>query len=148
MLAYVAIVFGAGKVSDIVGRRKMLIGACIAFVLLSIPSFMMLNTASLPIVVAAELVLCATLSINDSNIACYQAELFPTEVRYTGAALGSNIAYVIFGGTASMVATALIDATGNGMAPAYYMMGICIVAGIVLLFTARDHNDIPMNEID
>ena len=47
-----------------------------------------------------------------------------------------------------MVATALIDATGNGMAPAYYMMGICIVAGIVLLFTARDHNDIPMNEID
>ena len=74
-------------------------------------------------------------SINDSNIACYQAELFPTEVRYTGAALGSNIAYVIFGGTASMYA--LIDFTGNGMAPAYYMMGICIVAGYILLFTAR-----------
>ena len=53
---------------------------------------MMLNTASLPIVIVAELILCVTLSINDSNIACYQAELFPTEVRYTGAALGSNIA--------------------------------------------------------
>ena len=48
-----------------------------------------------------------------------------------------------------MVATALIDFTGNGMAPAYYMMGICIVAGIILLFTARlDHNNIPMDEID
>lgn len=148
LLAYVVIIFGAGKVSDMVGRRKMLIGACVAFIVLSIPAFLMLNTASLPVVIAAELVLCATLSINDSNIACYQAELFPTEVRYTGAALGSNIAYVIFGGTASMVATALIDATGNGMAPAYYMMGICVVAGIVLLFTAADHRGIAMNDID
>lgn len=50
--------------------------------------------------------MCVTLSLNDANIACYQAEMFPTEVRYTGAALGSNIAYVVFGGTASFVATA------------------------------------------
>ena len=108
----------------------------------------MLNTASLPIVIAAELILCITLSINDSNIACYQAEMFPTEVRYTGAALGSNIAYVVFGGTASMVATALIDATGNGMAPAYYMMGICLIAGIILLFTAHEYKGVPLNDIE
>ena len=147
LLAYIIIVFGAGKVSDIVGRRRMLIGACIAFIIFSIPGFLLLNTAQLPIVIAAELLLCVTLSINDSNIACYQAEMFPTEVRYTGAALGSNIAYVLFGGTASMVATALIDATGNGLAPAYYMMGICIVAGIILFITAHDYNGIKMNDI-
>lgn len=148
LVAYVLIIFGAGKVSDIIGRRKMLLGACVAFVVLSIPAFIMLNTGNLFIIILAELILCVTLSINDSNIACYQAELFPTEVRYTGAALGSNIAYVIFGGTASMVATALIDFTGNGMAPAYYMMAIGVVAGIILFFTAVDHNNIPMNEID
>ena len=60
--------------------------------------------------------MCVTLSLNDANIACYQAEMFPTEVRYTGAALGSNIAYVVFGGTASFVATALIDATRHAHA--------------------------------
>ncbi len=147
LVAYIAILMGAGKVSDIVGRKKMLLGACVAFIVLSIPAFMMLNTASLPIVIAGELILCATLSINDSNIACYQAEMFPTEVRYTGAALGSNIAYVIFGGTASFVATALIDITGNGMAPAYYMMAICLVAGIILLFTARDYGGIELNDV-
>lgn len=147
LVAYILIVLGAGKVSDIIGRRKMLLGACVAFIALSIPAFMMLNTASLPIVIAAELILCLTLSINDSNIACYQAEMFPTEVRYTGAALGSNIAYVIFGGTASFVATALIDATGNGMAPAYYMMGVCLVAGIILWFTAHDYNGIELSDI-
>ena len=117
LLAYIFIVLAAGKVSDIIGRRRMMLGACLIFILLSVPGFLMLNTASLPIIIVAELMLCITLSINDSNIACYQAEMFPTEVRYTGAALGSNIAYVLFGGTASMVATALIDFTGNGMAP-------------------------------
>ncbi|MEG0792038.1 MAG: MFS transporter [Gordonibacter sp.] len=147
LVAYIIILMGAGKVSDIIGRKKMLIGACVAFIVLSIPAFMMLSTASLPIVIAGELILCATLSVNDSNIACYQAEMFPTEVRYTGAALGSNIAYVIFGGTASFVATALIDLTGNGMAPAYYLMAICLIAGIILLFTARDYGGIELNDV-
>ena len=147
LLAYIFIVLAAGKVSDIIGRRRMMLGACLIFILLSVPGFLMLNTASLPIIIVAELMLCITLSINDSNIACYQAEMFPTEVRYTGAALGSNIAYVLFGGTASMVATALIDFTGNGMAPAYYMMGICIIAGIILWFTAHDYNGIELHDI-
>ena len=146
--AYILIVLGAGKVSDIVGRKRMLLGACVAFIVLSIPAFTLLGTGSLPVIIAAQLVLCVTLSINDSNIACYQAEMFPTEVRYTGAALGSNIAYVIFGGTASFVATALIDATGDGMAPAYYMMGICVVAGIILLLTAHDYNGVHLNDIE
>ncbi len=147
LLAYIFIVLAAGKVSDIIGRRRMMLGACLIFILLSVPGFLMLNTASLPIIIVAELMLCITLSINDSNIACYQAEMFPTEVRYTGAALGSNIAYVLFGGTASMVATALIDFTGNGMAPAYYMMGICIIAGIILWFTAHDYNGLELHDI-
>lgn len=147
LLAYIFIVLAAGKVSDIIGRRRMMLGACLIFILLSVPGFLMLNTASLPIIIVAELMLCITLSINDSNIACYQAEMFPTEVRYTGAALGSNIAYVLFGGTASMVATALIDFTGNGMAPAYYMMAICVIAGIILWFTAHDYNGIELHDI-
>lgn len=147
LLAYIFIVLAAGKISDIIGRRRMMLGACFVFIALSVPGFMMLNTASLPIIIVAQLMLCITLSINDSNIACYQAEMFPTEVRYTGAALGSNISYVLFGGTASMVATALIDFTGNGMAPAYYMMAICIIAGIILWFTAHDYNGIELHDI-
>lgn len=148
LVTYIFILFGAGKVSDLVGRKKMLLGACVAFIILSVPAFMMLGTASLPVVIAAELLMCVTLSFNDANIACYQAEMFPTEVRYTGAALGSNIAYVVFGGTASFVATALIDATGNGLMPAYYMMGICAVAGIILFFTAHEYAGKPLDQIE
>ena len=147
LVTYIFIIFGAGRLSDRVGRRRMLLGACATFIVLSIPCFLMLGTASLPIVIVAELIMCVTLSLNDANIACYQAEMFPTEVRYTGAALGSNIAYVVFGGTASFVATALIDATGNGLMPAFYMMAISAVAGVILFFTAHDYNGIPLDEI-
>lgn len=147
LIAYLLIIFGSGTLSDKVGRRRMLLTACVAFIVLSIPCFLMLGTASLPIVIVAELIMCVTLSLNDANIACYQAEMFPTEVRYTGAALGSNIAYVVFGGTASFVATALIDATGNGLIPAFYMMAISAVAGVILFFTAHDYNGIPLDEI-
>ena len=132
LIAYLLIIFGSGTLSDKVGRRRMLLTACVAFIVLSIPCFLMLGTASLPIVIVAELIMCVTLSLNDANI---------------GAALGSNIAYVVFGGTASFVATALIDATGNGLMPAFYMMAISAVAGVILFFTAHDYNGIPLDEI-
>ena len=148
LVAYILIIFGAGKVSDVVGRKRMLIGACVAFVAFSIPSFMLLETASFPVVIGAELIMCATLSFNDSNIACYQAEMFPTGVRYTGAALGSNIAYVIFGGTASFIATALIEETGNVLMPAYYMMAISVVAGIILLLTAKEYGNVSLDDVE
>ena len=44
-------------------------------------------------------------------------------------------------------ATALIDATGNGLMPAFYMMAISAVAGVILFFTAHDYNGIPLDEI-
>ena len=83
LVTYIFIIFGAGRLSDRVGRRRMLLGACATFIVLSIPCFLMLGMASLPIVIVAELIMCVTLSLNDANIACYQAEMFPTEVRYT-----------------------------------------------------------------
>ena len=33
------------------------------------------------------------------------------------------------------------------MAPAYYMMAICIIAGIILWFTAHDYNGIELHDI-
>ena len=146
LVVYIGFVLISGNLSDKFGRRTMMRAACVCFIVLSIPAFMMLNTGELPIVICAQLILCASLTLNDGSIACYQAEMFPTEVRYTGAALGSNIAYVIFGGTASFVATAMIDATGNPMAPAFYMVGIALI--VLVIFTmAHEYSKQPMDEI-
>lgn len=77
LIAYLLIIFGSGTLSDKVGRRRMLLTACVAFIVLSIPCFLMLGTASLPIVIVAELIMCVTLSLNDANIACYQRRCSP-----------------------------------------------------------------------
>jgi MFS transporter, MHS family, proline/betaine transporter len=49
-------------------------------------------------------------------------DLFPTRVRFSGVALVFNVAFTIFSGTAPLVATSLIRATGLVTAPALVMI--------------------------
>ena len=90
--------------------------------------------------------MCVTLSLNDANIACYQAEMFPTEVRYTGAALGSNIA-TWCSAARRRLWPRRSSTPRDTLMPAFYMMAISAVAGAILFFTAHDYNGIPLDEI-
>jgi MHS family proline/betaine transporter-like MFS transporter len=66
--------------------------------------------------------------------------MFPTHVRYAGLAIAYNLSTSLFGGTAPVVNSWLIGATGNNIVPAYYMMASCVVGAIALYFvpeTAR-----------
>ena len=143
LVAYVAFVFISGKLSDTFGRKKMLITACVLFVVLTVPAFMLLNTADFFIVLAVELVMCFILTINDGTLSSYLTETFPTDVRYTGFALSFNLANAIFGGTAAMISTALIAATGSTVAPAWYMVIIALIALIAMILSHENsHKDL------
>jgi hypothetical protein len=52
---------------------------------------------------------------------------FPPAIRTTGLSVGYAVGVAIFGGTAQVVFTWLIGATGNPMSPAYYL----VVANLV-----------------
>jgi len=54
-------------------------------------------------------------------------EIFPTRVRYSGAPIGYNLGYMIFGGTAPIVATYLVSATGSNSAPAIYLIVVAVL---------------------
>jgi MFS transporter, MHS family, proline/betaine transporter len=54
-------------------------------------------------------------------------EIFPTRVRYSGASIGYNLGYMIFGGTAPIVATYLVSATGSDAAPAIYLIVVALL---------------------
>ncbi|MFM0008415.1 MFS transporter [Paraburkholderia dipogonis] len=75
------------------------------------------------------------LTLTASVVAVVQCELFPTQVRYTGAALGYNLGYMLFGGTAPFVAQYLVVHTHAPLAPAFYMsaVGLLVLVPIVLL---------------
>lgn len=146
LIVYVAFIFISGKISDRFGRKKMLITACVLFIVLTVPAFMLLNTAQFGLVLGVELVMCFILTINDGTLSSYLTETFPTDVRYTGFALSFNLANAIFGGTAAMISTALIAATGSNLAPAWYMVAVSVVA-LVAMILSHENSDKALHEI-
>ena len=65
-------------------------------------------------------------------------ELFPSECRRSGYSVSFNIGIGIAGGTAPLVATGLIGATGDLLAPAWFLMlGAALAAGAAFLMTDR-----------
>ena len=146
LVAYVFMVFGMGHISDKFGRKKVLIGACVAFIVLTVPAFLILNTSQFWPVLLVELAMCATLTANDGTLSSYLTETFPTDVRYSGFALSFNLANAIFGGTASFIATGLIALTGSSIAPAWYMVGIAAIA-LVAMILSHENTDKDLNHI-
>ena len=124
----------------------MLITACVLFIVLTVPAFMLLNTADFWVVLGVELVMCFVLTINDGTLSSYLTETFPTEVRYTGFALSFNMANAIFGGTAAMIGTWLISATGSTLSPAWYMVGVSAVA-LVAMVLSHENSDKHLDEV-
>ena len=147
LIAYVAFIFASGWLSDNFGRKKMLIIACVAFIVLTVPAFMLLNTANFVLVLAVELVLCLILTINDGTLSSYLTETFPTEVRYTGFALSFNLANAIFGGTASLICTLLIEVSGSTLAPAVYLIVISAIA-LVAMIASHEHSSKDLSEVE
>jgi MHS family proline/betaine transporter-like MFS transporter len=61
------------------------------------------------------------------------AEMFSRRTRCTSVGLSWNIAIGIGGGTAPMVAVLLVNATGNPLAPAGYLIGAATLAFLAVL---------------
>jgi hypothetical protein len=65
-------------------------------------------------------------------------ELFPTEVRYSGMALGHEIASVFSGGLAPLVATALYAQVRSAWPVALMLVGFGLITAITLATIPRN----------
>ncbi|MGY6271567.1 MFS transporter [Achromobacter denitrificans] len=143
LAAYIALIFIMGVLSDRVGRKTMLIGASVLFLLLTVPLFNGLTGASFATIVLIQIAFGALLTMNDGTLPCFLSEIFPTRVRYSGFAFSFNAANALFGGTAPFVATWLIQVSGNRLAPAWYLVGAAVVALIAIL-ASRETSSKPL----
>ena len=139
LVVYIAFIFFSGHISDKFGRKKMLITACVGFVVLTVPAFYLLSSKDFMTILLVELVMCFLLTINDGTLSSYLTETFPTDVRYSGFALSFNLANALFGGSASFISIALIEATGSAIAPAWYMVAISAIA-LVAMIMSHEHS--------
>lgn len=117
-----------GRLSDRIGRRNTIRGACGSLMIAVFPAYYLAGSGELwsamlgASLLAVGAVMCGVVT------AVLLAEQFPTRVRYTASALCYNVAYTLFGGTAPLIATWLIDLTGHSLAPAFYLIAIALLA--------------------
>lgn len=132
-------------VSDRVGRKPMFLISALGYALLSYPLFLLMTAGTFTTALLGGLVFAACNSLFSGCMAAAMVELFPTRTRYTGVAIGYNIGQALLGGTAPLVGTALIQLTGNDLAPAFYLIGCALVAGVASLFLKARHGQ-PLDE--
>jgi MHS family alpha-ketoglutarate permease-like MFS transporter len=126
-----------GMISDVIGRKWLLIGFGVAGTIFTIPLLTTLQTASGPftafiLIAAAWLIVSGYTSIN----AVVKAELFPTRVRAIGVGLPYALTVSIFGGTVDSVALGFKSA-GHETWFYYYLTG-CIAISLVVYVLMRD----------
>jgi MFS family permease len=120
----------AGYLSDRIGRKRMyLIGACINFVVAFL-FFGLLSTKN-PLLIVVGILLGA---IAHSSVygpqAALIAEQFTPRMRYSGASIGYQLASIIAGGPAPLIAAALLATYKSGTPIAVYV-AICAVIGFL-----------------
>jgi MFS family permease len=132
----------SGHISDRIGRKKMYLIGAAATGLFGFLYFGMVDTA-LPSAVFIAIVL--SLIPHDMQYgpqAALIAEAFTPRLRYSGASLGYQLASIIAGGPAPLIATALFAAYHSGYAISIYIAACAVVslvsASLMPDYTGKD----------
>lgn len=130
-LAAVGVPFWAA-LSDRIGRKPILIGACLCNLLLAYPAFLLMPYS--PVVAIAVQILMGQFSAAyfSVNVTVY-CELFPDRVRLSALSLGHNLSVMVAGGMAPLIATYLIARTGNIASPSWFLCGAAFISLMALL---------------
>jgi len=124
----------AGHLSDRIGRKRMyLIGACITFVVAFL-FFGLLSTKDPVLVVVGILLGAIAHSCVYGPQAALIAEQFTPRMRYSGASIGYQLASIIAGGPAPLIAAALLATYKSGTPIAIYVATCAVIGFLAALF--------------
>src|SRR5277367_2067180 len=118
----------SGHISDLIGRRKMYLIGVVAVGLFGFLYFGMVDTAIPSAVFIAIVLSLIPHDIQYGPQAALIAESFTPRLRYSGASLGYQLASIIAGGPAPLIATALFAAYHTGYAIAVYIAACALIS--------------------
>jgi len=144
LLLGAAVCFAAAVVlfarwSDRVGRRTVMIWGNGALVVWSALFFPLLDTRSVPVIGAA---LCVMLVLQGAYIGTQPAvfaELFPPNIRYSGASLSNTLGTILGGAPAPFVAAWIYNTTGNSNAVGLYITALAAVSLVSVVMLGETH---------
>jgi len=128
-----------GHLSDLVGRRLIYLVGCVAAILLSFPIFWGIESRDPTIVVLAFVI---GMSVGHGIMygvqASFLSEMFPSNLRYSGASLGYQIAAPIGGGLVPLAAAAMVGLNNGATWPVSVLMIVIAALTIVAVLFARE----------
>jgi MHS family proline/betaine transporter-like MFS transporter len=123
-----------GALSDRIGRKPLLLGCCISFVVLTYPLFvwMLATPGAFGTIMLIQVIFGIMIAAFSGPGPAAISEIFPTHSRSTWMSTGYSLAVSIFGGFAPFFATWLIGATGSPISPTFYLIAAAIASTVVI----------------
>ncbi len=144
MVLIMIVIIPVGALSDRIGRKPLILGSCIGFIVLSYPAFLLLDSGTVAGTVGGLVVLGLLLVLLLGTMSATLPALFDTDVRYGGFSIGYNVSTSIFGGTAPAVLTFLVTSTGNNAIPGVYVAVAAVISlGAVLALKESARQPLP-----
>ena len=128
----------SGHISDRIGRRKMYMIGALTVGVFGFAYFGMLDTATPWLMFAAIALSLVPHGMQYGPQAALIAEAFTPRLRYSGASLGYQLAAIIAGGPAPLIATALFATYHSGYAIAAYIAA-CALVSLIAVWMMPDH---------
>src|SRR5215471_17558425 len=132
-------VLAFGFLSDVVGRRRLVMIGAVAMVLWSYPYFLALDTRTPMLVMLAIVVSLPIHDLQSAPQAAMIAESFSGRWRYSGASLGYQLTCLIADGPAPLIAAALLQAFGGPLPLAIYL-AVCALISLLAAILMRDRS--------
>ena len=124
-----------GKLSDKLGRKKIMMAGCLIAAITYLPIYMAMNHFANPVnyfmLTLLVLVQVIYVTMVYGPIAAFLVELFPAKIRYTSMSLPYHLGNGEFGGFTPLIASSIVAATGNIYAGLSYPIAIALMTFIV-----------------
>ncbi|MBI3879384.1 MAG: MHS family MFS transporter [Verrucomicrobia bacterium] len=129
-----------GALSDRIGRRPVYLGCAVFLALFAFPFFWLVDTRAMAAVWLAITIGLVGHAAMYGPQAAFFSELFGTNVRYSGASLGYQLASPLAGGLAPLIATALLKwSEGKPWPVAAYLVGMALITIVSVWLAAETH---------
>jgi metabolite-proton symporter len=129
-----------GALSDRIGRKPVYLFGAIGVGVWGFVFIALLNTKSFPLAVIGVIVGLLFHGAMYGPQSAFFSELFGTKVRYSGVSIGYQLASILAGGLAPIIAVKLLKSYGSGTPIAIYV-AICAAISVVAVVSYRETKD-------
>ena len=134
MLVLLMILPLAAWISDLIGRKPMLVVGSAILTFGAIPFFYLMHSGNTAAIFLGECGFALAIGIVSGGTAAANVELMPNAIRCTGLAFAYNASLGLLGGTTPLIATWLIAQFGNPIAPAFWVASTAAVSLLTAIF--------------